>query len=350
MSILSQVYLGNTILQYLIAFAILAGGIIIGRIFYWLFRNVFKAFTVKTKSHIDDLLVEALKGPVVFFIFYLGYNYAYRTLTFSEGTMVFFGKVAFILVIINITWLVRNIINMFILNYFEKIASKTESVLDDQLMPVIKVLVNFVVFAIAIIYIIDNLGYDIGSLIAGLGIGGLAFALAAQDTLKNLFGGFTVFADKPFKVGDRVRIDELRDGFIREIGVRSTKMETFDGTKIIVPNSVIVNSILENVSAERARRIKVILGIDYNTSADKLQKACNILEEIIKKNKKTDDKSLVSFKEFGASSLNIQLIYWIKDLDKILETQHEINMEIKKRFDKEKLSFAFPTQTVYLKK
>jgi MscS family membrane protein len=268
----------------------------------------------------------------------------------SESVEVFFGKVAFILLVINITWIVRNLVNAFVLNYFEKIAAKTESDLDDQLLPIVKILINFIIFAIAIIYIVDNMGYDIASLVAGLGIGGLAFALAAQDTLKNLFGGFTVFADKPFKVGDRVKIDEQRDGFIREIGVRSTKMETFDGTKIVVPNSVLVNSIVENVSAEKARRVKIMLGLEYNTSSAKLEKACDILKDIVKKNKNTEDRVFVVFKEFADSSLNIQLTYYISNLDRILDTQHEINMEIKKRFDKEKLSFAYPSRTVYMKK
>jgi len=346
----STVYFGNTILSYLIALGVVAGSIVAGKLLYWIISNVIKAFTQKTETKLDDILIEALQGPAIFFLFYVGFNYAYRLLSFPEQVMTVFGNIAYILLAINVAWVLINIVDAIIQEYFAKIAVKTKTDIDDQLMPIVRTLVKVVIVIIAIISILDNMGFDIASLLAGLGIGGLAFALAAQDTLKNLFGGITIFADKPFKVGDRIKLDDARDGFVKTIGVRSTVLETFDGTQIIVPNAKITDSILENVSREQARRVKSSVGVEYGTSMKKMEEAIKIIKEIILKNKDTDDKSFVTFDSFGDFSLNIQIIYWIKNKNNILNAKHAINMEIKKRFEKAKINMAFPTSTVYLKK
>ena len=346
----STVYFGNTILSYLMALGIVAGSIVAGKILYWIISNVVKVFTQKTETKLDDILIEALQGPAIFFLFYLGFNYAYRLLSFPEHVFKVFGNIAYILFAINVAWLLINIVDAIIQEYFAKIATRTKSDIDDQLMPIVRTLVKVIIVIIAIISILDNMGFDIASLLAGLGIGGLAFALAAQDTLKNLFGGITIFADKPFKVGDRIKLDDARDGFVRTIGVRSTILETFDGTQIIVPNAKITDSILENISRESARRVKASVGVEYGTSMKKMEEAIKIIKEIILKNKDTDDRSFVTFDGFGDFSLNIQIIYWIKNKDNILNAKHNINMEIKKQFEKAKINMAFPTSTVYLKK
>ncbi|MFA6073362.1 MAG: mechanosensitive ion channel family protein [Candidatus Woesearchaeota archaeon] len=350
MGFLENVYFGNSLSHYFLAIAIILLSIIVGKIAYWIFKNIFHVITKKTETKLDDVIAEALENPVVFFIFYLGFNYAYRMLYFSARAEAVFKNISFILLVINIAWVVINIIDGLIKEYFVRIAEKTKSELDNQLLPVIRTMVKVIIIIIAAISVLDNMGFDIASLLAGLGIGGLAFALAAQDTLKNFFGGVAVFADKPFKVGDRIKLDDVRDGFVKEIGVRSTKIETFDGTYIIVPNGMIANSILENVSKEKSRRIKMILDVEYGTSTSKLEKGMNIVKDIIKKNKKVSDNSFVTFDSFGDSSLKIQIIYWITDLENILQIKNDINIEIKKRFEKEKIAFAFPSSTIYLRK
>ncbi|MGV8168619.1 MAG: mechanosensitive ion channel family protein [Candidatus Nanoarchaeia archaeon] len=353
MGFFEVVWHGNTVGKYLIALAIIILSVVAGKIAYWIFANILKALTKKTETKLDDIIVEALNNPVVFFIFYIGFNYAYRTLSLTERATAVCKNISFILLAINISWIVINLVDAFIREYFQRIAEKTKSDLDDQLLPVIRTVVKIIIVVIAIISILDNMGFDIASLLAGLGIGGLAFALAAQDTLKNFFGGVAVFTDKPFKVGDRIKLDDTRDGFVREIGVRSTKIETFDGTFIIVPNGMISNSILENISREKSRRVKMILGLEYGTSDKKLVRAVDIVKDVIKKHKLTDhnpDNITVTFDKFGDSSLDILVIYFITDIPKTASIKHDINSEIKKRFEKEKINFAFPSRTVYLKK
>lgn len=204
MVLLDTVYFGNTLLKYLIALGILAGSIILGKILYWVITNIVKIFTQKTETKLDDILISSLQGPAVFFIFYTGFNVAYRTLSLTDNVLKVFSNISYIMFAINVSWLLMNFVDSIIKEYFARIAAKTKSDLDDQILPVVRTLVKTIIVIIAIISILDNMGFDIASLLAGLGIGGLAFALAAQDTLKNFFGGITVFADKPFKVGDRI--------------------------------------------------------------------------------------------------------------------------------------------------
>jgi MscS family membrane protein len=350
MSFLDTTYFGNTIGKYLIALAIIFGGIIVGKIVYWIFGNVLKVFTNKTKTHLDDIIVDSLNNPIVFFIFYLCFNYAYRTLYLSLRAEEILKNISYILLAINVAWILLNLLDAFIREYFGRIAQKTESDLDDQLLPVIRTIVKIVVVVVAVISILDNMGFDIASLLAGLGIGGLAFALAAQDTLKNFFGGIAVFADKPFKVGDRIKLDDSRQGFVREIGVRSTQLETFDGTYIVVPNSLISNTILENISKEKMRRISMVLNLDIRTSSQKLERAKEIIKDTIKKHKNTENEPTVTFDKFGNQSLDILVIYWVRDITLAVMVKNDVNTEIKKRFDKEKISLALSATKVYLQK
>ncbi len=354
MSFFDTTILGNTVIDYFIAIGILVLGIFVGWGLYFLFKKVFIEWTKKTKTKIDTVIVSALKMPAMFFAFYIGFNIAYRTLSFTPDVTRILSHTAFIILVFTVTMLLRNIVVAVIQVYMERRAngkkSKKKSALDLHLFQLIKLVINIFIFIIAFIYVIDNLGFQITTLVAGLGIGGLALALAAQDTLKNLFGGITLYMDKPFQIGDRVKLDEQRDGFVKEIGLRSTRIETFAGTQIIIPNSRIADSILENISREKSRRINMTIGVEYSTPPTKVKKAMEIVKAVVKENEDTEDRSLVSFTEFGASSLNILVIYWIKNMDNILGARNSINMEIKKRFDKAGIGFAFPSTTVYLKK
>jgi len=339
---------GNNIVQLGLFLLIIFLSLVAVKIMYVLFKKIFKAVTKKTKTMLDDILVEALESPVIFAMFLGGIYFGRGVLTLSETMLVRYNIFLSSFVIINITWFVVRIVDALMLNYFHPKA-KSKVKIDQTLYPLIKKLVNFAILAIAFIVLIQDWGYNVSSLVAGLGIGGLAFALAAQDVLSNMFGGAALVTDKPFKIGDRIVVSG-KDGFVKEIGIRTTILETFDGTHVVIPNKNIADSVLENISRERARRVKLILGVEYATSTEKLEEAKKVLAEIVKENEKTDDKSLIHFTNFGSSSLDIQVIYWIKDLDNILTVKDEINFKIKAKFEEIKVEFAFPSQTVYLKK
>jgi len=348
-TILDNLYFGNSLIKYLIFLGIIAVSVIIGKIFFYISKKVIRAKTSKTETKLDDILVDVLEGPLVFMIFVIGLIVGLKTLVISQGAQLVFSNIIKILITIDVAWFLIAFIDQLIVQYVTPIASKTTSELDDLLIPLVRKLVKIVLVCVTAIVIISNFGYDVTSILAGLGLGGLAFALAAKDMLANFFGGLSIIADKPFKPGDRIKV-EGRDGWISEIGLRSTKMKTLDGFYLIVPNSTMANSILENVSREDSRKIKMVLGVEYSTSIKKMEEAKKIIEEIIKKNKDTKDDSIVIFEEFAESSLNILIIYWIKDLNNILTVKHGINMEIKKHFEKTKINMAFPSRTIYLKK
>lgn len=335
--------------RYLLFLLVLVISFIGIKLVYYLFSKVFFALTQKTKTKLDDLIVKSLEKPIILLVLVLVLKFGRDLLILGAKGLAIYNSILESILIFAIGWFIVRLVDSLLETYVKPLAAKSKSKLDDTLLPLLKGVVNFFLYAIIIIIIVQNLGFEITSLVAGLGIGGLAFALAAQDILTNLFGGAAVIADRPFEVGDRIILDG-NDGFVRKIGMRTTTLETFDGTMIVLPNKKVADSVLENISKERARRTKIILGVEYSTSSEKLEKAKKILAKLVLDNKSTDDKSLVHFKSFGPSSLDIQLIYWIKDLDNILTARDEINFGIKKEFEKAKIEFAFPSQTIYMKK
>lgn len=349
MAFLDMFTLQSEAIRYLLFLVVLVVTFIGIKIIYYLFSKVFSVLTQKTKTKLDDIIVKSLEKPITLLVLVAALKYGEPLLVLGAKGVAIYDPILESILIFAIGWFVIRLADALLETYIKPLTAKSKSKLDDTLLPLLKGIINFFLYAIIIIVIVQNLGFEITGLVAGLGIGGLAFALAAQDILANLFGGAAVIADRPFEVGDRIVLDG-NDGFVKKIGMRTTTLETFDGTMIVLPNKKMADSVLENISRERARRTKVILGVEYSTSAVKLEKAKKILAKLVVDNKSTDDKSLVHFKSFGPSSLDIQLIYWIKDLDNILAARDEINFGIKKEFEKAKIEFAFPSQTIYVKK
>jgi MscS family membrane protein len=232
--------------------------------------------------------------------------------------------------------------------YLLPIADKSENDLDDQLLPILQKGTKLAVWSIGFIVALNNAGYDVGALIAGLGIGGLALAMAAKDTVSNIFGGFTIFSDRPFKLNDRVKVSGY-DGTVTDIGVRSTRLKTLEGRVVTIPNSTFSESAVENVSLEPSRKIVLNLGLTYDTTPEQMQQAMALLKDIAASNDGAEENVLTGFNAFGDFAMNIIFIYYIKKSADILGTQTEMNMKILDEFTKAGLDFAFPTQTLYAK-
>jgi MscS family membrane protein len=345
---LSQEFYGNKIENWLISFGILIGGIIVAKITYWIIGKYIKRITEKTASKLDDLLIDKLEEPVVYAIGILGFYWGFHRLHFGEGVDKFFEHVFTIVFTLNVTWLIVRTVDAIVEEYVMPFVERSESDLDDQLMPLLRKVFKLILWCMGIIIGLNNAGFDVAALIAGLGIGGLALALAAQDTVKNIFGGIMVYLDKPFKIGDRIVISG-HEGFVEEIGIRSTRIRTLEGRQITIPNAQFSESPIENVSREPARKVVVNLGLTYQTSPEKMEKAMAILEEIASNNESVGEEVMVSFNSWGASALGISFVYFIQPGKDILITQTEVNLEILKRFNAEGLDFAYPTQTIYRK-
>jgi MscS family membrane protein len=236
--------------------------------------------------------------------------------------------------------------------YLNRYTHRTENSLDNMLVPLVRKTFRVVIVILSGLYIAESIsGKPMSTIIAGLGIGGLAFALAAQDTVKNFFGSIMILLDRPFAVGDRVVVDGY-DGPVEEVGFRSTKIRTMSGHLVTVPNEKMVSNHIENVGRRPYIHRAFNIAITYDTPPDKVEQAVKIIEEVLRDHEgmRPDFPPRVFFNEFNDASLNILVIYWYYPPDywEFLEFSQTINMKIFRAFEKEGIEFAFPTQTVRL--
>lgn len=337
--------LHNTVYNWLISIGVIVLSIVIGKILYWFFGSIIKKITSKTKSRFDDILIDMIEEPIVLGFLLTGIWIGFSKLTFSQNIDIWLTKGFYLTLILNTTWLFARLLDAFIKDYFIPLTNKKENDLNSHLLPVLRKSLRSIIWIVGIIIALSNTGFDVGAIIAGLGIGGLALAMAAKDTVSNIFGGFTVFTDKPFKTKDRIKIGGF-DGTVEEIGLRSTRLRTLEGRLVTIPNSKFGDSMVENVSIEPNRKVVLNLGLTYDTTPENIELAMNLLKDIASKNNNLEENVLLSFNNFGDFSLGILFIYYIKKEADILETQTQINLEILKQFNENKLEFAFPTQTI----
>jgi len=342
-----KAFYGNTIGEWALAFLVFIASILLSKLVYYIISKVVKQFTRRTKSKLDDIVIDKLEEPVVFAIIITGIWYGLSFLSLPEGLETIKGQAFYFVITFNVAWLIVRLLNAFIDEYLVPLVEKTETDLDDQLLPIARKTISISIWVLAVVVGLNNAGYDVTALIAGLGIGSFAFALAAKDSISHVFGGFVLFTDKPFSINDRI-IAKGFDGIVKEVGVRSTRIQTLDGRMVTLPNGSIANDSIINVSMETARKITVDLKLTYDTSPENMQKAMVILQEISKKNQYVDDsRTITAFTAFEDFSLNIRFIYYIKKGSDIFSVMTQINMETLKQFNDNKLNFAFPTQTLY---
>lgn len=341
------VKLNNSIWDWLVSLLIVLGSVLLAKIVYWLVSKYVKRLAKKTRTQLDDILVDKLEEPVVFAIVIIGLWTGYARLDFSEGFASFAQNVFHILIAIDVTWMIARVVDALIGEYLVPLVDKTENDLDDQLMPILRKGIRWVIWTLGIIVGLNNAGYNVGALLAGLGIGGIAMAMAAKDFVANIFGGVTVFIDKPFKLGDRIQIGGF-DGMVQDIGIRSTRLKTLAGRIVTVPNHKFTDSFVENVSMEPWRKVNLKLGLVYDTPPAKLEEAIKILQEINDRVAELEDECIISFTDFGDFSLGITFIYFIKKDEDVMLVPSKVNLEILKEFNEAGLDFAFPTQTLHV--
>ena len=345
---LSDAFMGSSLSQWFLAATWIIGSILLSKIIYWFIGKFVLAITSKTNTRLDDILINAIKKPMLFAIILIGFYVGLNKLTLNDSAQEWISKIYTALITINVTWFLSRIIGALLDEYILPLTKKTNSDLDDQLFPILKRCVTWAIWIIGLIVALNNVGYDVSAMLAGLGIGGLALAMAAQDSVSNFFGGFTIFTDRPFQLGDRIRLNGF-DGNVSDIGMRSFRLKTLDGTEVIIPNSKATDSIVENVTRASAKKLKLELGLTYDTTPEKMELAIKILEDIANAEQDTAREDLPAhayFTTYGDFSLGILLVYYIRNEADYYGTQSKINMEILKRFNENELSFAFPTQTI----
>lgn len=349
---LEQVVWGNTVENWGISIIIVVSTIIIAKIVSLFNKKVLYNITRKTENKLDDIVYDSLESPILFGIILLGIWIAFHRLEHSESLIKAIDGAYRILVVLNVTWFFNRLFNSLLDAYWGKpsdSSSKTKKQ-TAKMMPIIKRGVLILVWIIGIITALSHVGVNISALLGTLGIGGIAFALAAQDTVKSIFGAFTILTDRPFNIGDIVRIDS-HEGTIIDVGIRSTKMRNYDKRIITFPNYKIMDASIINISAEPMRRIVTKLGLTYDTTPEKMQEALEILRIIPAKVENASTKEVIAnFTEFADSALVITFTFFIEKKGNNQKVTSDVYMEILKDFNKAGLNFAFPTQTVYIEK
>jgi len=344
-SIWDKIVLGNSVLNWVIAISLAIIALAIVRICKSIVLKKIKAWAFKTSNTLDDffiLLAEKTVFPVLYIgAIYIGINY----LTLSVRV----AKVLHIAILLICTFFVIRAITS-VINYF---ISSAISVKDDagekkKQARGILIIVNIVVWILGIVFLINNLGYDITSVITGLGIGGIAIALAAQTILGDLFNYFVIFFDKPFEIGDFIIVDD-KMGVVEYIGVKSTRLRTLSGEQLISSNTNLTNSRVHNYKRMEKRRVVFSIGVIYGTSTNKIAAIPGIIKEIITSQESTQfDRA--HFSGFGDFSLNFEVVYYIlsADYNLYMDRQQTIYLSILAAFSKEVIEFAYPTQTLFI--
>jgi MscS family membrane protein len=234
--------------------------------------------------------------------------------------------------------------------YLIYLASKTATKLDDMLIPLLRKIAKVFVLAIGIVFVLQNLSVEVGSLLAGLGIGGLAFALAAKDTVSNIFGSITVLFDQPFQIGDWVVVGDV-EGTVERVGFRSTRVRTFYNSMITLPNSKLITSVVDNYGSRRFRRYKASFGLTYDTPPWKIEAFCEGIRELVRIHPYTrKDYFHVYVNDLGASAVDvlIYIFHETPDWGTELRERHRFLMDSLRFAERLGVGFAFPSQTVYL--
>jgi len=329
---LTKTFYGNTVLDWIYAALIIITAVVVGRALYWLIGKTIKRMAAKTRTRLDDILVDMLEEPIVFAVVVCGIWYGLQMLSFEETTKDYVDKAICAVLILNAAWLVTRVFDALISEYLIPFAKKTKSDLDDHLVPIISKGIKISVWTIAFIIAMDNVGINVVSLLAGLGIGGLAFALAAQDTVGNFFGSIAIFLDKPFKVGDRIQVRD-HDGVVTAVGLRSTRIRTrYEGRIVTIPNLLVARADIVNVESEPGRQVFAVYRLTPEMNDEQIKAAMALLKRIAASDEDTQEKVVSGFFAITEYSRDIMLLYWIKPDASNLKTRTRINLDIVRQF------------------
>ncbi len=342
-------FAGNEIWKYIGIMCLFFIAVVIQRTVLFFIRTYLARLITKAKLGYLDRAIERADRPIGGLVMAAIFNIGIPKLAFSIEVAHVATVATKALAVFSVVWLAYRLIDVLAL-WMESKAEATDTKLDDQLVPLVIKILKVFVAVLGGIFVLQNLEVDVGSLLAGVGLGGLAFALAAKDTVANFFGSVMIFIDKPFQIGDWIVIGGV-EGTVEEVGFRSTRVRTFYNSLVTVPNASITNSSVDNYGMRKYRRYTTKLGLSYDTPAPKVQAFCEALRAVISGMPgMRKDYYLVEFHGFGDSTLNILLYCFMEcgDWNEELRIRGHLNLEIMNVAKKLGVSFAFPTQTLHI--
>jgi small-conductance mechanosensitive channel len=347
--ILSVSFAGNTLFDYTFAAVVFIISLFILKIFKFVIVNKLKKLAKKTKTEIDDLIIHIIDKVHWPFYILLSLYIAIQTIIIPAYAVKAIGYIFIILITYYFVKGINSIIDYSAEKIIQK-AEKEEKGADTSFVGVLSRIFKIVVWIFAVVLILANMGYNISTILAGLGIGGVAIALALQSILGDVFAAFSLYFDKPFQKGDFIIIDDDM-GVVKHIGIKSTRIETLQGQELIISNKELTDRRINNYKKMEKRRVAFSFGVVYQTPTAKLKKIPDTVKSIINHIKGVE-ANRVHFNQFADSSLNFEVVYYIdsNEYGVYMDVQQEINLKIKEAFEKEKIEFAYPTQTIFVEK
>lgn len=344
---MNQVYLGNTVQSYIVALGIIVCSFIVIRILRSVILHRLKAWSKKTQTTIDDFLISAIEKSVVPLLYFGAIYMATTYLIFpARVEKIIYAAMLFILTFYVLRVLTTSL--KFVIYGFLKKQEDSET--KEKQARGLLIIVNVVLWMLGLVFLLDNLGYDVSAIIAGLGIGGIAIALAAQTILGDLFSYFVIFFDRPFELGDFIVVDD-KMGTVEYIGIKTTRLRTLGGEQLICSNTDLTNARVHNYKRMEQRRVVFQLGIIYQSTYNMVKRVPELVKDIIDKEPDVNfDRG--HFSSFGDSSLNFEFVYYVMSADYnfYMDKQQAIYLEIFKAFENEGIEFAYPTQTLFIEK
>lgn len=339
----------NSTNKYLTALLILASFYVIYKLFLIITKKVILKITEKTPTDLDRKMVEATEGPVSYILFMIGVKLAIVPFELVGVVGFYSGKIANSIIILLIGLLIIRIATVMINGLGAKWAKKTKSSLDDALIPVADKFSKIVIGIFALMFVLQSWNINITSLLAGVGIAGLAIGFAIKDSLSNIFGGISLILDKAVRVGDRVEIGDI-SGVVADVGIRSTKIKTWDNDLVVVPNGYLGNSIIKNHQLPNKRaRVIIKFGVAYGTKHEKVRK---IAVETLKKVKHIldDPAPYCRFCSMGDSALDFKLYFYVDDISNKFGIEEVITSKLYDALNKAKIEIPYPQMDVHVKR
>jgi MscS family membrane protein len=333
-------FLGEPLWKYIASLIYILLAFYAAKLIDYITRVWLKRVTQRKVGGFDEVLLDLLHGPIKVVVFMVLLNIGLNIFDWSPRIRLFLSKGLILIVAASLTYLAIKLLDLLLSIWQRRHAHDSDRKFDDQLFSVIRISLNTFVIVVAVLVTAQNMNIDITAALASLSIGGLAVGLAAQDTLANLFGAVAVFVDKPFRVGDQIKLDGA-EGVVETVGLRSTRVRNPDGQLIAVPNKTMGNAIITNITQRPSIKTILNFALVRTLPTEKVKKALKILEDVYRNNPMTEE-AWISFNQFAGGNLNIQVVHWWKgtDYQKYLAGMQEMNLTAKERFDAEGIQFA----------
>ncbi|MEJ2113494.1 MAG: mechanosensitive ion channel family protein [Flavobacteriaceae bacterium] len=344
----THINLGQIESEIAASLVIFSLALIIGWIVYSIFKKYLVHWAKETETKIDDQIIQNIKAPIILLSLLLGLHYGLQPLSLLDPYVETLSHIFSVAQILVATFIIVRVLNVLI-NWFGERA-KQEKRMSEHLLSILKQVIRAIIYLFALFAILAVFNVDLSGIVVGLGVGGIAIALALQNILGDAFSAFLIYFDRPFEVGDFITVDNY-SGTVNKIGLRSTRLHLLQGEELVLSNRELTTTSIQNFKKLKKRRIVFRFGVAANTPLDKLKKIPTILEKIIK-NTELAEFNRVHFAEFGDFTFNFEVVFYVKTSDyaKYMDTRQEINFGIIDAFEKEEIVMPYPTQTIYIEK